>query len=206
MNDDQFRLVRGDMHRRFGQMFSPEIIDQTLDEVIEENVSGARLSTFAAVMVEREAAERFEEMAREQRLEGKRRMELLFVCRRNAGRSQLASAITRHLAGNGVLHRSVGLEPSHGIDETVLEVLLERGISTEGLYQKTIVPRTVHASDVVVLMGVDEVPGIPGHRYVTWDIADPEGRPIEEVRAIADDVERHVRELLAELGLLQAAL
>ncbi|QGU08546.1 Arsenate-mycothiol transferase ArsC2 [Corynebacterium occultum] len=205
MNDDQFTLVRRDMHRRFGLMFAPETIDRVLDEIIDEHVSGARISTFMAVMVEREASERFEEMASEQQLETRRRKELLFVCRRNAGRSQLASAITRHLVGNEVLHRSVGLEPSHGIDETVLEVLRERGISTDGLYQKTIVPRTVHTSDVVVLMGVDGVPGVPGHRYVTWDVADPEGQPIDKVREIADDVERRVRELLDELEVFQAS-
>lgn len=205
MNNDQFDLVRGDMHRRFGQMFSPETIDRVLDEVIDENVNRARVTTFVAVIVEREAAERFAELASDERIAEKRRKEILFVCRRNAGRSQLASAITRELVGNQVLHRSVGLEPAQGIDETVLEVLRERGISTEGLYQKTIVPRTVHASDVVVLMGVDQVPGVPGHRYVRWDIADPEGQPIDKVRGIADEVERHVRSLLGDLNLLETA-
>ncbi|NLP39229.1 MAG: arsenate reductase ArsC, partial [Corynebacterium pollutisoli] len=53
---------------------------------------------------------------------------------------------------------------------------------------------------VVVLMGVDEVPGIPGDRIERWDIADPAGQPIEKVREIADDIERHVKELLVELG------
>ncbi|MGP6175251.1 arsenate-mycothiol transferase ArsC [Corynebacterium sp. A21] len=205
MNNDQFDLVRSDMHRRFGQMFSPETIDRVLDEVIDENVSRARITTFVAVMVEREASERFEEMASDDQIAEKRRKEILFVCRRNAGRSQLASAITRELVGNQVLHRSVGLEPAPGIDETVLEVLRERGISTEGLYQKTIVPRTIHVSDVVVLMGVDEVPGVPGHRYLSWDIEDPEGQPIGKVREIADEVERHVRSLLSDLNLLAAA-
>ena len=84
----------------------------------------------------------------------------------------------------------MGLNPVGGINPTVLEVLAERGIPTGHLYQKEIVARTVHRSDVVVLMGVDQRPDIPGDRYVEWDIADPEGASIEEVRTIADDVER----------------
>ena len=125
---------------------------------------------------------------------------MLFVCERNAGRSQLASAITAHAVGDRVFVRSVGLNPVGGIDPQVLEVLQERGIATGHLYQKEIVPRTVHRANVVVLMGVDEVPGIPGDRIERWDIADPAGPPIEQVREIADDIARHVKELLVELG------
>lgn len=204
VNNDQFNIVREDLHRRYRLMVPAETIDRLLDETIDECRDRARVATFLTVMVEREATERLEQEALDQNTAGERRQELLFVCNRNAGRSQLASAITRWLVGERIFVRSVGLEPAEGIDETVLQVLHERGISTSELYQKTIIPRTVHTSDVVVLMGVDQVPGVPGRRYVRWDIADPDGQPIERVREIADDVESHIRDLLAELGLLQA--
>jgi len=125
---------------------------------------------------------------------------VLFVCERNAGRSQLASAITSQAVGDRVFVRSVGLNPTGGIQPEVLQVLEERGIPYAHLYQKEIVPRTVHRANVVVLMGVDEIPGIPGDRVERWDIADPAGQPVEKVREIADDIEAHVKELLVELG------
>lgn len=202
MNLQQFDIVREDLHRRYGAVCSAETIDRVLDETIQETLERARIGSFLTVTVERDAAERLEDEASQGRFFDGRRKGLLFVCRRNAGRSQLASAITRWLVGDQVLMRSVGFEPATGIDPTVIQVMEERGISMKGLYQKTIVPRTVHSSDVVVLMGVDDVPGVPGRRYVRWDIEDPEGQPIERVRVIADQVEAHVRELLTELGLL----
>ena len=82
--------------------------------------------------------------------------------------------------------------------------MLFRSIPADDLRQTEIVARTVHRADVVVLLGVDERPDIPGDRYVEWDIADPENASVEEVRAIADDVERHVRALLADMGFDEA--
>ncbi|MGD7003560.1 low molecular weight phosphatase family protein [Corynebacterium halotolerans] len=202
MSNRQFDIVREDMHRRYDHMCPPEMVDRVLDETISESVERARIGSFMTVMVEREATDRLEQEVAQGRAMDRRRKELLFVCRRNAGRSQLASALTRWLVGNRIMVRSVGLEPAEGVDPTVVQVLRERGISTRELYQKTIIPRTVHTSDVVVLMGVDEVPGVPGLRYVRWDIDDPEGEPVGRVRVIADEVERHIRGLLEELGVL----
>lgn len=83
----------------------------------------------------------------------------------------------------------------------VLAVLDERGISHAGLYREEIVARTVHRADVMVLLGVDEIPDVPGDRYTRWAIADPEGRDLAAVRAIADEIEARVRVLLDELGV-----
>lgn len=202
MSSKQFDIVREDLHRRYDHMCPPETVDRILDETIDESVERARIGGFLTVLVEREATDRLEQEVAHGGSLDSRRKELLFVCRRNAGRSQLASAITRWLVGDRIMVRSVGLEPAEGVDPTVLQVLNERGISTSELYQKTIIPRTVHTSDVVVLMGVDQLPGVPGRRYVQWDIDDPEGEPTERVRVIADEVERHIRELLEQLEVL----
>ena len=184
----QFEIVREDMHRRYGSLHTAEHIDALVDQTIAERTANAKVETFLPVMVERVVSEKLEEQA----------------AAAGAGRSQLASAITSWIVGDRLFVRSVGLNPVGGINPTVLEVLAERGIPTGHLYQKEIVARTVHRSDVVVLMGVDQRPDIPGDRYVEWDIADPEGASIEEVRTIADDVERNVRALLDEMGFDEA--
>lgn len=201
----QFEIVREDMHRRYGSLHSADHIDALVDATIAERTAAAKVQTFLPVIVERIVSETLEEQATAAGAKDPRaRREVLYVCERNAGRSQLASAITSWIVGDKLFVRSVGLNPVGGINPTVLEVLAERGIPADHLYQKEIVARTVHRSDVVVLMGVDKRPDIPGDRYVEWDIADPEGASIEQVRTIADDVERHVRALLADMGFAEA--
>ena len=201
----QFEIVREDMHRRYGSLHSADHIDALVDATIAERTAAAKVETFLPVIVERIVSETLEEQATAAGAKDPRaRREVLYVCERNAGRSQLASAITSWIVGDKLFVRSVGLNPVGGINPTVLEVLAERGIPADHLYQKEIVARTVHRSDVVVLMGVDKRPDIPGDRYVEWDIADPEGASIEQVRTIADDVERHVRALLADMGFGEA--
>lgn len=200
MTSDRFAIVREDLHRRYGQYFYARTIDELLDEKIAAARATAKVETFLPVTVEREVSEILEERAEALGRSGTARPEVLYVDQRNSGRSQLASAITTQAVGDRVFVRSVGLDPVGGIQPEAIQVLEERGIPYAHLYQKEIVPRTVHRSTVVVLMGVDEVPGIPGDRVVRWDIADPAGQPVEKVREIADDIERHVRELLTELG------
>lgn len=197
---DRFKVVREDLQRRYGHAFDEDEIDRIIDETIAEH-EDARIPDFVPVLVEREASERLADMAEARGVESRERQEILYVCERNSGRSQLASAITAQLAGENVFFRSVGLNPEGGINPTVIQVLEERGADTSKLYQKVIVPRVVHTSDVVVLMGVDEIPGVPGHRVERWEIRDPEGQPIEVVREIADQVESHVRELLDSMGV-----
>ncbi|MEJ5998139.1 arsenate-mycothiol transferase ArsC [Corynebacterium sp. H130] len=197
MSARDFDIVREDLHRRYGHMVDAAQIDAIVNDTIVEQNATAKLTAFLPVFVERIASERLEEL-----LAGKEahpRQEVLFACERNAGRSQLASAIMRHLAGDDVFVRSVGIKARGGINPTVLKVLEERGISTEGLYQKEISPRVSHRADVVVLLGINEIPGVPGDRYVRWDIEDPEGAPIEKVREIADSIEERIRELLPKL-------
>lgn len=202
MLDRQLEIVREDLHRRYGQLASEETIDAVLEQVTAEQRAEAHVETFLPVLVERATAERLEQMA-DALGEHKAcpRKEVLFVCERNAGRSQLASAVATWLAGEEIFVRSVGLHPVGGINPVVVEVLAERGIPTDHLYQKEITPRAVHRADVVVLMGVDEVPGVPGDRYIHWDIADPEGSTPAAVAAILDTVIAHVRALLVELEI-----
>lgn len=198
MKDDRFAIVREDIHRRYGQLLSTGDIDRLVDATIETHVRAAKVESFLPVIVERDVTERLEELVGDKRADA--RPEVLFVDQRNSGRSQMASAFLRNLREDAIFSRSVGLKPTgEGIDATVLKVLADRGVRTDFLYQKEFVARTVHRADVVVLMGVDEIPNLPGERYVHWDIADPDGKSEEEVSAIADAIEAKVRGLVDEL-------
>lgn len=194
-----FDIVREDLHRRYGHMVDATQIDAIVNETIVEQNATAKLTAFLPVFVERFASEKLEALLED--MDATPRQEVLFACERNAGRSQLASAIMRHLVGDAVFVRSVGIKARGGIYPTVLKVLEERGISTEGLYQKEISPRVSHRADVVVLLGINEIPGVPGDRYVRWNIADPENQPIEKVREIADAIEAEIRALLPKLNV-----
>lgn len=196
---DKFEVVREDLHRRYDNSCGADVVDHIVNEEIAHH-ENAKIAAFVPVMVERDSSDRLAEIAENAGFD-RPRQEILFVCERNAGRSQLVAAITHHLVGEDVFVRSVGLHPTGGINPQVLEVLDERGIARDGLYQKSIVPRVVHTADVVVLMGVDEIPGIPANRVVRWDIDDPEGKDKETVGYIADDVEMHIKKLLIEMGV-----
>jgi arsenate reductase (thioredoxin) len=129
-----------------------------------------------------------------------RRPTVLFACVHNSGRSVAAQVLLQHLAGDAVEVRSAGSEPGDGVNPAVAEVLAERGLSTAGHRPALLTPETVEGSDVVVTMGCGETcPVFPGTRYEDWQVEDPKGRDVADVRRIVDDVDRRVRALLAEL-------
>lgn len=201
-NRDRYRIVREDLHRAYDGQLPAELIDQTLDGVIAEAEDTATVTVFLPVTVSRTTVERLEALATTRKGGLRPRPEVLFVSGHNAGRSQYAAAYARHLAGDRLVIRAVGLEGNEEPLDSVLAVLRERGISEEGLYHRDITARTVHRSDVIVLLGVEETPSLPGDRYEHWPVADPNGRSATKVRDIADNIERRVRGLLAELGVL----
>lgn len=125
---------------------------------------------------------------------------ILFVCVQNAGRSQLAAAILRQLAGDDVIVRTAGSAPADDVRLTVIAALDEIGVPLGGEFPKPLTDEAVRAADVVVTMGCgDACPIYPGRRYLDWDLEDPVGRPLADVRAIRDDIDARVRALLAEL-------
>lgn len=125
---------------------------------------------------------------------------VLFVCVHNAGRSQMAAALLTRLAGDAVEGRSAGTTPADAIHPTVVQVMGELGIDLTGRTPTALTTEAVEQSDVVVTMGCgDACPVFPGKSYLDWDLPDPAGKPLDEVRAIRDDIETRIRELLAEL-------
>ncbi|KZX21114.1 arsenate reductase ArsC [Rathayibacter tanaceti] len=125
---------------------------------------------------------------------------VLVVCIHNAGRSQMAAGYLRALSGGAVQVRSGGSEPGDRINPVAIRAMAEEGIDISQAVPQLMTTEQVQASDVVVTMGCGDVcPVFPGKRYEDWDLADPHGKELDEVRAIRDDIRRRVQALLAEL-------
>ena len=126
-------------------------------------------------------------------------MNVLFVCDANSGRSVMAERIFRVRAGEDV-PPSAGSDPGASVHLVVLEALAELGIDASDHVPQRLEAPLVAWADVIVATCDDACPVVPGKRYVQWQLPDPKGRPIDEVRAIRDEVAARVDALLAELG------
>jgi arsenate reductase len=126
---------------------------------------------------------------------------VLFVCVRNAGRSQMAAALLERIAGDEVRVLSAGTQPADDVHPNVVTAMREVDIDLSEARPRRLADATVRKADVVVTMGCgDECPFYPGRRYEDWELPDPAGKPVEEVRGIRDEIERRVRELLDSLS------
>jgi len=125
---------------------------------------------------------------------------VLFVCAHNAGRSQMAAGFLRHHSAGRVEVRSAGSAPVDTINAAVREVMAEIGIDLTDAHPKLLTMDAVEASDIVVTMGCSDIfPVVAGRRYINWPFEDPAGKPVDQVRAIRDEIEIQVLGLLAEL-------
>ena len=125
---------------------------------------------------------------------------VLFVCIHNAGRSQMAAALLERGGGGRIDVRSAGSEPADQVNPAVLAAMRELDIDLAAERPKLLTTDAVRAADVVITMGCgDACPIFPGKRYLDWQLDDPAGQDIDAVRPIRDEIDRRVRELLAEL-------
>lgn len=128
------------------------------------------------------------------------RPEVLFLCVHNAGRSQMAAAFARELGGNQLVVHSAGSAPGERLNPAVVEVMMEKGIDISNEAPRKLTDEMGLHSDVIVTMGCgDACPVYPGKRYLDWELTDPAGKDVVVVRAIRDDIEQRVRDLLAHL-------
>jgi len=125
---------------------------------------------------------------------------VLFVCVRNAGRSQMAAALLSRAADGRHEARSAGSAPAKHVQPDVVSALAEVGIDIAGRSPRKLEVEDVEWADVAVTMGCgDACPIVPGTRYVDWELDDPHGRPLDEVRRIRDEIDARVLGLVAEL-------
>jgi arsenate reductase (thioredoxin) len=128
---------------------------------------------------------------------------VLFVCVHNAGRSQMAAAWLEHLAGGRVRVLSGGSAPAAEVNPAAVAVMAEAGIDISGRTPQPWTEAGLRSADVVVTMGCgDACPFYPGKRYEDWGVADPQGRSVDQVCLIRDDIQRRVRRLLEGLGVV----
>ncbi len=125
---------------------------------------------------------------------------VLFVCVHNAGRSQMAAGFLKHLAGDRIEVLSAGSEPADTVNRVAVQAMEEIGIDVSKEKPKLLQDAAVRQADVVITMGCgDACPIYPGKRYEDWELDDPAGKPIEQVRPIRDEIGRRIDRLVAEL-------
>ena len=200
--------IISDLAERFRGTFSRETVERYVLESYDLLAEPGRGARFLSSRVARFAADRLTALAgvSHSQAEGAP-VEVLFVCVQNAGRSQLAAAILRHLAGDRARVRTAGSAPAAAMRDSVVTALDEIGVPLGDEYPKPLTDEVVRAADVVVTMGCgDACPVYPGRRYLDWVVQDPVGRSSSEVASIRDDIEGRVRALLADLnrGMLVA--
>lgn len=201
---DQLSLHEGveRLKRRFGSELNPEAIERFVDDSLEALLQAGTEMERVPFLAERLAADRIRALIR---LEGDQvglKPSVLFLCVHNAGRSQMAAGFARALSGERVDVFSGGSEPAGSVNEAAVAVMAEKGIDISAETPQPWADEIVRTADVVVTMGCGDVcPIFPGKRYVDWDLADPAGKVVDQVRPIRDDVEGRVRGLLEELGV-----
>jgi arsenate reductase (thioredoxin) len=200
LNSAVLERVAADLAGRFIGVFAPETVGRYVRESYELLAGRARIKRYLPSLTARFAADRLSALARETERVIDAVPEVLFVCVQNAGRSQMAAAILRQLAGDGVHVRTAGSEPADAVRSVVVSALDEIGVPVGGEYPKPLTDEVVRAADVVITMGCgDACPVYPGRRYLDWDLADPVGQPLARVREIRDDIDARVRDLLPTL-------
>ena len=191
------------LQQEFAGMFSTETIERFLVTSYDEISSRLANERYLALFAERFARERLSALARVEGKSDDRRPVVLFLCTHNAGRSQMALGYFRALAGERAVAWSGGSEPGNEVNPSAVAAMAEIGIDISGEFPKPWTDEAVRAADVVVTMGCgDACPLFPGKRYEDWELTDPNGLDVADVRPIRDEIKSRVEGLLASLDVL----
>ncbi|MGH2691716.1 MAG: arsenate reductase ArsC [Actinomycetota bacterium] len=185
--------------REYRGIFGSETIARFVQEALERWPE-AKVTNHLPVLAHRFARERLRALGQAEGTIAKDHPEVLFVCVHNAGRSQMAAGLLAKQAKGRVNVRSAGSAPAEEINPAVVQAMEEVGVDLSKEYPKPLTDEFVRASDVVITMGCgDACPIYPGKRYEDWELDDPAGKTLDEVRPIRDDLDRRIRVLLGEL-------
>lgn len=198
--EEYLKRLAGELAEKFAGVFNSETVERYVLESYTALLRTSTVTAHLAVRTTRFASDRLTALAQAKGSIESPVPEVLFVCEQNAGRSQMAAVFTNQL-GNGRVHvRSAGSAPSPELNPTVAAVMAELGLDLSEEFPKPLTDDVVQAADVVVTMGCgDACPVYPGKRYQDWDLVDPAGLPIEDVRRIRDDIKTRVEALVADL-------
>jgi protein-tyrosine-phosphatase len=187
------------LSREFAGVVSRETVSGVLADSLER-LGPARSTAYRPLLAYRFARERLADLAATRTARPRAQPVVLFVCTRNAGRSQLAAALLEQAAEGRVVVRSAGTAPAAEVHGAVVDALAELGVDSAGAFPKPLAPEALEAADVVVTLGCgDACPVLPGRRYLDWDLPDPFDATVEQVRAVRDDLAERVTLLLHEL-------
>lgn len=189
------------LRREFDGQLNTETVQRLLDDSVRDLRERAEHSMWVPLLAERFTRDRLRAILR---LEGSHAAtpSILFLCVHNAGRSQMAAGFARAIGGEDVDVYSGGSEPADAVNNVAVEAMAEIGIDIRDQLPQPWSDEIVRAADIVVTMGCgDACPVFPGKRYVDWELEDPAGRGIEDVRRIRDDIRSRVQRLLDELGV-----
>jgi protein-tyrosine-phosphatase len=190
-----------DLHERFRGVFGEETIESLLFSSYAELAAKATVHNWLVIGAERFACERLQALAHAESRAAGKVPAVLFLCVHNAGRSQMALGWFTHLAGDRAIAWSGGSEPVSRIDPAVVAAMAEAGIDISGEFSKPWTEEFLLAADVVVTMGCgDACPLLPGKHYEDWELDDPSGKTIEQIRPIRDELKERVTRLLHQLG------
>ena len=190
------------LREEFDGLFGTETIERFLHSSYDQFASHASVPNFLPLLAERFARQRLHALATVEGHRNDGKPTVLFLCVHNAGRSQMALGFFRHLAGDRAVAWSGGSEPGYEINPSAVAAMAERGIDIIGEFPKPWTDEIVQAADVVITMGCgDACPVFPGKRYLDWELDDPAGKRVEDVRPVRDEIEHRVRDLLDELGV-----
>jgi protein-tyrosine-phosphatase len=184
----------------FDGTYGPETIERFLHSSYDQFATIGSIPNYLPLLAERFARQRLQALARVEGHHRDGKPVVLFLCTHNAGRSQMALGFFTHLAGDRAVAWSGGSEPGHEVNAAAIAAMRERNIDISGEYPKPCTDEVVRAADVVITMGCgDACPVFPGTRYENWDLEDPAGMDVADVRPIRDELERRVRKLLDDL-------
>jgi arsenate reductase len=196
------RTAAVNLRREFEGVFGAETIEKFLHSSYDQFAGRASVPNFLPLLAERFARQRLTALAR---VEGKMhdgKPVVLFLCTHNAGRSQIALGYFQHLAGDKAVAWSGGSEPGDQVNPAAVAAMKEVGIDIGAEFPKPWTDEIVQAADVVVTMGCgDACPVFPGKRYLDWELPDPNGLDVEQVRPVRDQIEHRVRGLLQDLDV-----
>jgi arsenate reductase len=194
-----FRKTVSALAREYRGIFGAETIARFVQEALDRWPE-AKVTDHLSVLAYRFARERLRALGQAEGTIAKDHPEVLFVCVHNAGRSQMAAGLLAKQAKGRVHVRSAGSTPAEEINPAVVQAMEEVGVDLSKEYPKPLTDEFVRASDVVITMGCgDACPIYPGRRYEDWELDDPAGKTLEEVRPIRDELDRRIRVLLGEL-------
>ncbi len=190
------------LQREFEGRVNAETVERLMNDSMDTILARARTREWVVLLAERFARDRLRALLRIESSAVDLAPSVLFLCVHNAGRSQMAAGWMRHLSGGAVDVYSGGSEPAEKVNAAAVAAMEELGIDISGELPQPWSDEIIRAADVVVTMGCgDACPVFPGKRYVDWELEDPAGRPLDEVRPIRDDIGARVRGLLDELGI-----